>query len=62
MSNQKKSFWMSVPGVLTGVAAIISAITNPYLCWPRYLGLESYFFVNNGRLFLQKDGISSQAT
>ena len=30
-SNQKKSFWTSLPGILTGVAAIITAITGLYV-------------------------------
>jgi hypothetical protein len=31
MSDKQKSFWTSLPGILTGVAAIITAITGLYL-------------------------------
>lgn len=31
MPNKQKSFWASLPGILTGVAAIITAITGLYL-------------------------------
>jgi hypothetical protein len=31
MTDQKQSFWSSVPGILTGIAALITAMTGLYL-------------------------------
>lgn len=31
MTEKNKSFWATIPGILTGVAAVISAITGLYL-------------------------------
>ena len=38
MTEQAKSFWTSLPGVLTGVAAIITAVTGLYIAIGSNLG------------------------
>ena len=38
MTKETKSFWSSLPGVLTGIAAIITAITGLYIAMSGSLG------------------------
>lgn len=35
MADESKGFWASAPGVLTGLAAVISALTGLYALWAK---------------------------
>jgi uncharacterized protein YgiM (DUF1202 family) len=35
MADESKEFWGSIPGILTGLAAVISAVTGLYALWAK---------------------------
>jgi uncharacterized protein YgiM (DUF1202 family) len=35
MADESKGFWASIPGMLTGLAAVISALTGLYALWAK---------------------------
>jgi len=35
MADESKGFWASIPGMLTGLAAVISAVTGLYALWAK---------------------------